>query len=77
MKDPCKVLINVGLPKGFKRVAWDDVHETQPVWLWGTCLGEAEAYGPHIVLDKKERTLRNPNETCFIHYPEELLMKEV
>ena len=76
MKDPCKTLKRIGLPKGFKRIAWENVYETQPVWLWGTILGEAKAYGPHIIVDKEQRKLHNSNGTDFLHYPEELLIKE-
>jgi hypothetical protein len=70
-------LKEAGLPKGYKRVMWADVYETQVVWLWGTALGEPEAYGPHTIVDKERKKLHSPAGMDFTHYPEELLVKEV
>lgn len=66
----------IGLPKGYKRIMWIDVYETQVVWLRGSSLGKSIAYGPHTVVDKARKCLRNKRGSNFLHYPEELLVKK-
>lgn len=74
-------LYTLGVPKGFKRIKWVDVKENQEVYIWGS-IGWfnktyiPQAYGPHWVYNKDRRMLRNRANRVFMHYPEELLVRE-
>lgn len=75
-------LDTLGKPKGFKRVMWEDLQNNQKVYIWGSIFNKevgdyvAHAYGPHWVYNKDQRTLHNRANQVFMHYPEELLIKE-
>lgn len=60
----------------FESIKWKDIKENQVIWLKGTYQGEFKAYGPHTIINPKERLLENSEGEKFLHFPEDLL-KEV
>lgn len=64
-----KLIEKYGMPRGFKRTSWDNVHNEQCVWIYGTSSAaghtEAFAYGPHFVDNAQIRQLRNQKGRKF------------
>lgn len=75
-------LDTLGKPDGFKRVMWEDLQNNQKVYIWGSIYDSkkgdyiSHAYGPHWVYNQQERKLHNRANVVFMHYPEELLIRE-
>ena len=57
-------------------IRWAKVKKGQEVYLRGTHLGKDVYYGPHRVVSPKDRILSNRQDYWFVHYPEELYLKE-
>lgn len=73
--------LTIQIPAGYRKVKWEDVQEGDTVYLLGTTFKSGVwipyAYGPHLVTDLKGRRLMNKRiQHQFMHYPEDLLVKE-
>lgn len=55
---------------------WSDAHPGQQVYLRGTHAGFFRAYGGHVVVSAKKRTLRNTRGEVFTHISEDLLTRK-
>ena len=62
--------------KKFTPISWGNAEEGQEVFLKGTSSGKIKFYGPHKIYDKQRRELINKDGINFLHYPEELYIKE-
>jgi len=60
----------------YKSIKWEDTKVGDVIWLAGTYQGQFKAYGPHIVVDPIRRCLLNSKDIKFLHFPEDLLVKE-
>jgi hypothetical protein len=61
---------------GYKHITWFEAKDGQEVWLQGRALDLPHAYGPHTVVSKHRRTLRNVKGNEFMHYAEDLVLPE-
>lgn len=57
----------------FVPATWEEVENGDVVYLSGTHNGKFRAYGPHRVVNKYGRSLRNMKDVMFVHYAEDLL----
>jgi hypothetical protein len=64
-----------GYMEAFKQIKWENTIEGQEVYIAGTHLGAFRAYGPHTVVSKKERTLKNKSGMIFFQCDECLMIK--
>lgn len=62
------------IPIGYGRILWCNTKIGQTVYLNGTYCGEPKPYGPHFVIDKDQKTLRNTNGRKFPYMCEELII---
>lgn len=71
-----RLISQLGMPPGYRRISWREVCLGRTVWLWGTCRGQPTAHGPFGVIDAERRQLENRRGQRFLHYPEDLLVPE-